>query len=204
MKLAFNTWSHHGLILLTGLLVFLGCSSQIPAPQLAETETPTIKVDGLSLPSISFEEVYADIPGDRIIGYVHEGLQNTRTFEITWDENFNNETRALNFRAGVILEDSGYLVEKESDGEVRMKGTMRRLRLDTFSYKGSFDEAECEMKWELFRNNEKVPYFTKLSIGTSRIETQKSGAIGLAFDSSLRRLLANRDFVQALKNQEKD
>ena len=201
MKFSFNSRTILGLLVISGLMVSIGCSSQVPTPKITDPEAPVIQVNGSTLASISFDEVYADIPGGRIIGYVHEGMQNTRTFETKWDESFNNETRVLNLAADIILQQAGYLVEDHGAGEVRMKGTIRRLGLNSYSYKGTHDEAECEMKWELFRAGEDKPYFTRSTVGNSRVKTEDSGAIKLAFEIGLQRLLAEEEFVNAIRNR---
>ena len=189
------------LFLLSGLMVSMGCSSQVPTPKITDPEAPVIPVNGSTLPTISFDDVYADIPGGRIIGYVHEGMQNTRTFETKWDDSFNNETKSLNLAADMVLKQAGYLVEDHGNGEILMKGTIRRLKLNSYSYKGKHDEAECEMKWELFRAGEDTPYFTKSTVGNSRVKTVDSGAIKVAFEFGLRRLLAEEEFVEAIRTR---
>jgi hypothetical protein len=189
------------VLLLASLVVFSGCTSTRPVPNIPEAAPPMIMVDGESLPTLSFTKLIADVPGGRITGYHYEGLEYTRSYAHKWDENFSNQTNDLNFAAQVVLEDAGYRVKAGGLGELLMEGTIRKMSYNSYSYKVSFDQAECEMKWDVFRAGEDEPFFTTLTNGAGRVDSNQSGAIKAAFELALRRLLADEAFVEAVKGQ---
>jgi len=187
-----------GILLLSFLIGLAGCTSHRPSPKTPEEAPPIILVEGDSLPSISFDELFTDVPGGRVIGYHYEGLQYTRTYQNVWDENFENETKEFNFLAQDILGDAGYWVKQDGLGELRLQGTVRKLSYNIYTYKGSFDQAECEMKWELFLAGEEKPFFTRLTDGAGRVDDNKPGALRIAFERALHRLMAQEEFVEAV------
>ncbi len=207
MRFQFERWTPRNilmpaiLIFLASLLVFSGCTSHRPAPQTPEAAGPMILVDGPSLPTISFGKIFTDVPGGRVIGYYYEGLEYTRGFKYKWDETFENETRELNFQAQDLLADAGYRVNDGSLGDLRLEGTIRKLSYNTYTYKVSFDQAECEVRWELFRAGETDPYFTSMTNGAGRIADSKPGALRAAFELAMRRLLADEEFVEKVKSR---
>ncbi len=186
------------LAILTSLA---GCTSYRPAPQTPDAAPPMIKVEGQSLPTISFDNLFTDIPGGRIIGYYYEGIDYTRTFANKWDESYENETKDLNYPAQEILGGAGYRVRNTGLGELRLEGTIKKLTNNTYTYKASFDQAECELDWALYRAGEEKPYFTTMTKGVGRVESAKSGAIKAAFELGLRRLIASEEFVAAVGSQ---
>jgi hypothetical protein len=187
-----------GILLVAVLIGLSACTSTRPTPITPDAAPPMIMVDGGSLPTLSFDKLFTDIPGGRTIGYQYEGLQYTRVHQNKWDENFENETKDLNALAQNILGQAGYNVEGSGLGQLRLEGTIRKLTYNTFTYKASFDQAECELKWELFRAGEDSPYFTRLTNGEGRVEGNKPGAIMAAFELALRRLLTEQEFVDAV------
>ncbi len=201
MRFPINRWTTHGILLLAGLFGLFGCSSYRPTPKTPEAAAPVIRVDGESLPTVSFDKLFTDIPGGRVIGYFYEGLDYARTFAYKWDENFENVTKELNFMAQDILVDAGYRAKDGGLGELQLKGTIRKLSFNTYSYKASFDQAECELKWELYRTGEKDPYYTRLTNGAGRVDSTQSGAIRAAFELALHSLLAEEEFVDAVGSQ---
>ncbi len=202
MRFQLNQLTTLGILLLSGLVGLAGCTSYRPSPKTPEEAPPIIKVEGGSLPSISFDELFTDVPGGRVIGYHYEGLQYTRTHQNTWDENFENQTKEFNILAQEILGDAGYLVKEDDLGELRLLGTVRKLSYNIYTYKGSFDQAECEMKWELFRAGDEKPYFTRLTNGAGRVDNDKPGALRIAFERALHRLMAQEEFVAAVAGQQ--
>ncbi len=186
------------VLVLVGLA---GCSSYRPSPQPPQPAGPIIVVEGESLPTISFTNLFTDIPGGRVIGWLHEGLEYTRGHEIVWNESFENETKELNYLAQGILAEAGYRVREGNLENLRLEGTIRKLSLNTYAYKSSFDQAECELKWELYRAGEETPYFVRTTLGEGRVESGDTGAISSAFELALRRLLAEEEFVTAMKDR---
>lgn len=196
----FRKYHFVSLIILV-LLTITACSSHRPSPQLPDAAGPMIMVEGESLPTITFTNLITDIPGGRVIGYFHEGLEYNRGYEIIWNETYDNETSALNDLALDILGEAGYRIREGNQSQLRLEGTIRKLSLNTYSYKSSFDQAECEVRWHLFRAGEDSPFFTSATPGAGRVETGQPGAISSAFELALRRLLADEEFVQALESR---
>ncbi len=187
-----------GILMLACLVWLAGCASSHTLPKRPLPAVPLIEVDGGSLPAINFVNLVVDIPGGRIIGYRYEGIQYTRTYDYQWDRHFADETETLNDRAREILNEGGYRVDGDDSGALRMVATMGQLGFNSYVNKASFDQAECEMTWELFRDGETEPYFTSQTNGAGRVDLNKPGAIAAAFELALRTLLAEPDFVAAV------
>lgn len=187
-----------GLMLL-GLLCLIGCSTAHPTPKIPVPAAPMIQVDGNALPSVTFINLVSDMPGGRIIGYHYEGMEYVRQHEYAWDQHFVNQTHVLNDRAQDVLGEAGYRTVADESGALQLNGTMARISFNSYARKISFDQAECEMNWTLTRAGENVPLFTMLTLGSGRVDAGQTGAIGMAFELALRRLLVEPDFVAAVK-----
>jgi len=190
-----------GFMVLAGAFLLTGCTSHLPTPNIPGTPGPMILVDGESLPTISFDKVIADIPGGRITGYHYEGMEYTRGYAHKWDENFNNESSDFNTLAMQLLDDAGYRAQAAGHGKLRLEATIRKLTYNSYSNKTDFDQAECELRWNLFQARQKQPFFTMDTKGAGRVDSSKTGAIKAAFELGLRRLLESEDFAEAVKSQ---
>jgi len=157
-----------------------------------------IQVDGESLPVMTFVKIVVDIPADRPIGYHYEGMERTRQHDYRWDQHFEDETDELNRESRAILRQAGYRVSTDDAGALRLVGTMGKFSFNSYAYKTSYDQAECEMKWELFRAGEVKPSFITRTVGAGRVESGKPGAVSSAYKLALRGLLAEEDFVAAV------
>ncbi len=201
MPLHISRWTVLCLLFSAAMMTLTGCSSVRPTPTVPEAAPPMIMVDGQSLPSISFTKLFADIPGGRITGYHYDGLEYTRGYAHKWDENFINESDDFGYLAQEILGDAGYRAQDPSGGQLHLDATIRKLSYNSYSYKVDFDQAECELDWRLYRATEEEPFFTFVTNGEGRVDGGQSGAIRVAFELGLRRLMAAEDFVTAVGSQ---
>jgi len=202
MNFSIENFKPLGLVLIAGLMIITGCTSHLPTPNIPEAAGPMIMVDGESLPTISFTRIYADIPGGRITGYHYEGMEYTRGYAHKWDDNFNNESSGFNYLAMELLSDAGYRTQAAGHGKLRLEGTIRKLTYNSYAHKIEFDQAECDLRWDLFIAGEEEPFFTTETQGAGRVDSNKSGAIKAAFELGLRRLLASEEFVTAVGSQQ--
>ncbi len=127
--------------------------------------------------------------------------RNPRGYAHKWDENFNNESSDFNTLAMQLLDDAGYRAQAPGHGKLRLEATIRKLTYNSYSNKTDFDQAECELRWNLFQARQKQPFFTMDTKGAGRVDSSKTGAIKAAFELGLRRLLESEDFAEAVKSQ---
>ena len=198
MSCHFSRWNTSGILLLTCLVCLAGCSSTQPSPKMPQPAAPLIQVDGEALPALTFAELILDIPHQVPMGYRYEGLEYIRGDEIRWSEHFGAQTDVLNQDSRTVLTEAGYRVSEDDPDALRLVGTMSRVSFNSYTAKISFDQAECQMTWQLYRDGAEAPYFTTVTHGAGRVDANKMGAIRAAFELSLRRLLANPDFVVAV------
>lgn len=202
MRSPLNRWAIFCFLLPVVVLSLTGCSSHRPTPNIPEAAPPMILVDGDSLPTISFTKLLADVPGGRITGYHYEGLEYNRGYAHKWDENFINETEDFDLLAREILGDAGYRANDSHGGQLLLEATIRKFSYNSYSYKVSFDQAECELDWRLYRAGETEPFFTWVNQGEGRVDSNKSGAFRLAFELGLRRLIATEEFAAAVGSRQ--
>ena len=189
-----------GLLAAACLVLFVGCSSSRPAPQTPEPAAPSIQVDGDSLPPSSFAKVVLDIPIHRPIGYHFEGMEYTRQNEYWWGPGVEDETDILHQECEDIFLAAGYRVAPLGDEDsIRLVGTMRKFSFNSYAYKSSFQQADLEMRWALYRDGEKKPFFTQDTIGSGRMDMDQPGTIIAAYELALHRLLADEAMVAAVK-----
>ncbi|MDX2473541.1 MAG: hypothetical protein QNL91_07490 [Candidatus Krumholzibacteria bacterium] len=198
MSCQFSRWNTSGILLLTCLVCLTGCSSTHPVPKMPQPAAPLIPVDGEAIPALTFAELILDIPHQVPIGYRYEGLEYIRGDEIRWSEHFGAQTDVLNQDSRTVLTEAGYRVSEDDPRALRLVGTMSRVSFNSYAAKVSFDQAECQMTWQLYRDGAEAPYFTTVTHGAGRVDAKKMGAIRAAFELALRRLLANPDFVAAV------
>jgi len=187
-----------------GILVALsatwltGCSSTRPSPRMPDPAPPAIQVNGEAMSAINFDKVLVDIPDHRLIGYHHEGMEYVREYQYWWGPEFSSETDLLNGNGRAILREAGYRMAGEEPGVLRLVGTMRKFNLNTYAYGQHFQQAECEMRWEMYRTGEKRPFWTSSTDGVGRIDGDGQGVIAAAFELALRELMADEEFVAAV------
>jgi|GEM_PF-2600098 len=184
-------------ILMIGLLA--GCASN-PVPNAPVPADDPIVVRGSTVQPLAFRGLITDIPGGRILGFHYEGANSVRGHDYRWDESFENRTRDLNGMAQQLLREAGYRIEPRTEGGdvVQLVGTMRKLVYNSYSHRSDFNQASCELRWEMFRAGDETPFYTQATTGEGRVPLTESGAIVAAFDTALKNLLAREDFVEAL------
>ncbi len=188
-----------GILILVGLIGMNACSSTRPVPQTPEPAVPSIQVDGDQLPPVSFDKVVLDIPIHRPIGYHFEGMEYTRQNEYWWGPGVEDETSILHEQCQDIFQKAGYRVPATGDPDsIRLVGTMRKFSFNSYAYKSSFQQADLEMRWALFRTGEKKPFFTKDTNGSGRVGMDEPGAIIAAYELALHLLLADEAMVAAV------
>ena len=188
------------VLALLSLSVFvIGCAATRPAPPRPEPAPPLIEVDGATLPAIVFANVKLDIPDHVAIGYHHVGAEYTRDSEYRWGPHFKEETDKLNGSGQALLAEAGYRVVAADPAALRLVGTLGRFSYNSYAHKASFEQAECEVIWELHRPGEAKPCFAARTSGAGRIEAGQIGGIMAAFELALRRLLADEQFVAAVR-----
>jgi hypothetical protein len=161
-----------------------------------EPATPVIRVDGDSLPNVSFVKFVVDVPSQRSLGYHHDGMEYTREQEYRWDPHFADETDLLNERSREILAEAGYHL---GTGGARLVGTIGPLAYNSYTRKtGTFDQADCTVRWDLYGPGADKPVFMASTRGGGRVADHKPGAIAQAYETALRNLLARPDFVAAV------
>lgn len=185
--------------LLIGLVGLMGCAGSRPAPKMPEPAGPMIDVNGSELPSLTFADVIVDVQGGRVLGYQYQGMEYSRTNEYVWDEGFEDQTTELNSLANAIIREAGYRASDEGPDSMILVGTLGNLSFNTYIYKESFDQAECEVDWVLYRTDEKAPLYKTQTQGAGRVEAYAVGGIRAAFEVALRRLLAQPEFVAAMR-----
>jgi hypothetical protein len=175
-----------------------GCAGTGPDHRRPEPPPPLIAVDGEALPPIAFANLKLDIPDHVALGYHHVGAESTRESEYRWGPSFEDETDKLNGLGQALLNEAGYRVAVDAP-PLRLTGTLGKLRYNSWAHKANFEQAECEVAWELHRAGEDRPYYTTRTTGAGRVAAGEMGAIIAAFDLALRRLLADEDFVAAVR-----
>jgi hypothetical protein len=165
---------------------------------MPQPAAPLIRVNGETLPVLTFAEIILDVPHQVPIGYVYEGTEYIRRDAIQWSEHFGSESAALKGVCVTILTEAGYRVSNDDPRALRLVGTMGRVSYNSYDVKIPFDQAECRMTWQLFRPGEKTPMFTTVTDGAGRTEGNRMGTFRAAFELALRRLLANPEFVAAV------
>ncbi len=187
-------------IILICLFYLVGCSSVSPSPRIPLSAPAMIKVEGQSVPAVTFSDVVTDMPGGRIIGYHYEGMEYIRAQDYRWGKHFTNQTLALNSLGQDILGEAGYRHQTGEPGALRMVGTMAQFKYNTYARKTSFDQAECEMNWELFKAGQSQPVFSLVTTGSGRVAAGETGALAAAFELALRQLVASPEFAAAVKD----
>jgi hypothetical protein len=158
-----------------------------------------IEVDGQTLPPLFFANVKLDIADHVAIGYHHVGAESTRGSEYRWGPHFKDETDKLNGSGQALLAQAGYRVVTDDPAALRLVGTLGRFSYNSYAHKASFEQAECEVAWELYRPDETKPYYVARTAGAGRVEAGQIGGIMAAFELALRRLLADADFVAGVR-----
>ena len=181
------------------LIAVAGCAGTQPAPKIPEPAPDLPLVDGKSLPSIEIVELVTDIPGGRILGWHYEGEDYRRVYDYRWDESFSNHTELMNLHTVDVMEEAGYELSLSDADRVRLTAVMRKVTYNSYARKIRFNQAECEVRWQLFRMGEEKPYATVVSTGEARADDIQAGAMIGAYDVALRRLLAGDEFAAALK-----
>lgn len=181
-------------VLLLG--VFAGCASTVPKPAEPIPALPLIVVEGNSLPVISFEKIVVDLPPQRGVGYHYVGPEYTRQQEYRWDQHFEDETVLLNDRSRNLLSEAGYRVASAGQGKWHLVGSVGPLSYNSYERKTRvFDQAECTVTWQLYRQDADKPDFVSKTKGMGRVADHKPGAIAAAYEVALRNLLGSPDFV---------
>jgi hypothetical protein len=170
----------------------------MPEPRIPEPAPELPLIDGKSLPSIEIVELVTDIPGGRILGWHYEGEDYRRAHDYRWDESFRNRTELMNLHTVKVMEEAGYELSLSDPDRVRLTAVMRKVTYNSYARKIRFNQAECEVRWQLFRMGEEKPYATVVSTGEARADDIQAGAVVSAYDVALRRLLAGDEFAAAL------
>lgn len=192
------------------LAVLAGCSSTPPGPRVPTPTQEPILVDGQSLPPLAFPGIFINIePGARL-GSAFEGAGKSRTHDYNWGPNFSAETPAMNDDVIDMLVESGYRtvpwqdggVKKSTTGEpaLELRGTVMTLEINSFSEAGGYHQAYIEVTWELHDPASGTALFRGGTAGFKRQNEHSAGIFRKAFDFALMNLLADEDFVAAVKN----
>lgn len=187
------------ILVLAGLAGWCGCSTTVPSPRMPEPAPPVIRVDSEELPAVAFAEVLLEIPDHLAIGYHYEGLDNSRVTEYRWGKHFREARPALDDDCRAVLDGAGYRLDAADPQAVKLVARMVRVSFDSYAYKSSYKQATCEMMWELYRTGDAKPYFLRTTTGAGRAEGANEGAILAAFHVALHKLLADGEFVAAVR-----
>jgi len=189
-----------GILILIGLVFLTGCSSTHPAPKMPLAAEAFVPVDGEALPTIGFAGLTLDISQAVAIGYHYKGMQYTKMYDYWWDENFAKRTVELDLESRTLLEEAGYRVSNDDPAGLRLEGILGRLGYNSYERKTSFEQAECEMTWHLYRAGATEPFFTAVTSGAGRVGFKEMGALLKAYELALRRLLTDPEFMSAAAN----
>lgn len=186
------------IALLLFVVLAAGCGSTLPEPRGVEPPLPVEPVDGADYPPIRFQEVTADVPGKRIIGWHYEGEDYRRVYEYRWDENFANVTTTLNAPALELLHLVGYRVATDGRDAVSLKGILKKVGYNSYARREPFNQGEVTVVWSLIRPGEETAYYTATTEGIARVEDIQGGAVAKAVLAALQNLLADPEFLEAL------
>lgn len=188
--------------------IFNGCA---PSKTILLDSATPIRIGGQTSSTISVANITSSIPPDQKIGQDHTGLLKIPG-EAIYASAIINGISACRIAAEEELVEAGYRVvvvhqsvfgqtqDEVEASDFLIGGTVIDCKYNTYRAMGSVsDKAEVTVEWQLLDKRSDQVVFKSESSGLAKGPGKTLGAFVFAVRGSLRNMLADEDFVQAIK-----
>ena len=201
------------IVVFLPVMVFLflsaGCNTPTLMDQTAASQPVFTRHVNGSKP-VAFHRVIIDLPPGKLLGQLHTGIFRTVARGFYWNQGGNIVgPGAFNQVASETLHVCGFDVlgfEKQVFGEndsykarYQLGATIRDMNLNAYDpLAGNFSEANVLVEWQLEDSFNRQVILTNTTSGFARLPGFNSGAILLAFQNALKRMIATSTLADLL------
>ncbi|MDA1044186.1 MAG: S1C family serine protease [Verrucomicrobia bacterium] len=205
----------HRLALMGVAAVLLGVAQGCATIGPRITQLTPIELGPEGSAPIAFTRLVIRVPSGSQVGAHHDGLLQVPQFHHTWLSNITVGSDEFKIVASEHLTSRGYTVlggdnllfgrDESAKAEYQLGGTVQSLGYNTYApLAGNYSDAALSIEWQLYDAFSEEVVQTVTTSGYGRQSGIGSACTQSAFRSALDNLLADAQFVEAVKRSARD